>query len=122
MMGFGEKIIANLYDAGYLSTPADLYTLSIEQIAEAVQQDSSLDTSAILPNKLYDSIQKTRQMNLPTFLESLSIPSLGKVNSRKLADTYGSLDNILNASFEDMSKKMYKQLNDGKKKAKNYAK
>ena len=120
MMGFGEKIIANLYDAGYLSTPADLYTLSIEQIAEAVQQDSSLDTSAILPNKLYDSIQKTRQMNLPTFLESLSIPSLGKVNSRKLADTYGSLDNILNASFEDMSKKMYKQLNDGKKKAKSY--
>lgn len=103
IMGFGEKIIAGLYDAGFISTPADLYALSPGQIAVAVQSSrdgNAPDADAVLPNKLYDAIQNARRLRLETFLEGLSIPMLGKVTSRSLCASFRSLDEILDAGAE----------------------
>ncbi|MBQ9244467.1 MAG: NAD-dependent DNA ligase LigA [Proteobacteria bacterium] len=99
-MGFGEKIIASLYDAGLAKTPADLYRLTPSDIASAISQSD--DPDAILPGKLCDAIQSTRTMNLATFLEALSIPSLGHVTSRDLAERFSSLNEIRNASIAQL--------------------
>ena len=103
-LGFGEKIIANLYDSGLIKTPADLYRLTIQDIALAVAQseDGVLDPDALLPPKLYNAIQNTRNLDLATFLEALSIPSLGKVTSKLLAKKLPKLDLIRNATVQQL--------------------
>ena len=103
-LGFGEKIIANLYDGGLIKTPADLYRLSIQDIALAVVQseDGTLDPDAVLPPKLYHAIQNTKELDLATFLESLSIPALGKVTSKLLAKNLPKLDLVLNANAQQL--------------------
>ena len=100
IMGFGEKIIANLYDNGSVKTPADLYRLSVQDIALAVTQseDGTLDPDAVLPTKLYRAIQDSREQDLATFLESLSIPALGKVTSKLLTKNITSIEAILAAT------------------------
>ncbi|MBQ4360389.1 MAG: hypothetical protein II767_09045, partial [Proteobacteria bacterium] len=104
-MGFGEKIIESLYDAGLVKTPADLYRLEPTDIAGAISQT---DPDAILPGKLYDAIQSTRKQPLAVFLEALSIPSLGHVTSRDIAERVDSLDDILKASPEKLAVLLYK--------------
>ncbi len=103
ILGFGEKIIENLYDASMIETPADLYRLSVKDIAMAISSDDNekYDPNAILPTKLYDSIQSMRKLPLAKFLESLSIPSLGHVNSQLLAQL-NTLDRVRNATPEDI--------------------
>ncbi len=101
--GFGEKIIENLYDAGSLENPGDLYRLTVEKIALAISSsdDGTIAPDAILPAKLYESIQRSKTMKLPVFLEALSIPALGHVNSRKLAAAFHTMDAILSAEAND---------------------
>ena len=103
-LGFGEKIIANLYDGGLIKTPADLYRLTIQDIALAVAQseDGTLDPDALLPPKLYNAIQNTRNLELATFLEALSIPALGKVTSKLLAKNLPKLDLVMNATAQQL--------------------
>lgn len=102
--GFGEKIIANLYDSGFLNTPADFFLLTEAQIALAVQdsEKGEIDLQAKLPKKLFNAIQNCRTMDLARFLESLSIPLLGKEMSRALAGKVHSIHEILDAQEEDI--------------------
>lgn len=96
ILGFGEKIISYLYDEDLISVPSDLYRLTPEDIAQAVQDDeTNIDGSARLPQKLYQSIQSRRLLPLATFLEALSIPALGKTYSALLAQTGLSIEAIM---------------------------
>ncbi|MCL2325735.1 MAG: NAD-dependent DNA ligase LigA [Proteobacteria bacterium] len=104
-MGFGEKIIANLYDNDLVTTPADLYRLKLEDLAIALSQSGNSD--AVLPQKLYDSIQAARKMTLAQFLEALSIPALGKVTANDLAENFGTLEALLEASLDELVKALY---------------
>lgn len=112
-MGFGEKIIEALYDANLASTPADLYRLSVADIAYAIastkldKAPAEIDTDAVLPQKLYDAIQASRKMPLHVFLEALSIPNLGKKMSLDLEKWFGSLEKIRNASEDDLIRCLY---------------
>ena len=103
-MGFGGKIIEYLYDESLIETPADLYRLSVGNIAQAIASgdDGSIDPDALLPKKLFDSIQNSRKMPLARFLESLSIPALGRVNSQKLAKYFKSIHVLLDAELKDI--------------------
>ena len=112
-MGFGEKIIEALYDANRVSTPADLYRLSVADIAYAIASakadkgTAEINLDAILPQKLYDAIQASRTMPLHRFLEALSIPNLGKKTSLDLEKWFGTLENIRNASEADFMRCLY---------------
>lgn len=102
ILGFGEKIIESLYDSGKVETPADLYRLSVKDIAAAISDDhDKYDPNAILPGKLYDSIQSMRKLPLAKFLEALSIPSLGHVNSQLLAQLE-TLESVRTATPADI--------------------
>ena len=106
-MGFGEKIIESLYDAKLISTPADLYRLTPGDIAMAISDDptdnSKVEIKGILPQKLYQSIQDSKNVTLAVFLESLSIPSLGREMSKLLEKTFKTLDGLLSAKIEELA-------------------
>lgn len=105
MLGFGSKIIASLYDENLINDPADLYKLDLQQIARAVRSadDSKFDPNAKLPSKLLRSIQSKRILPYATFLEALSIPALGKVNSSLLAASHLDIHQLLRADEQTLA-------------------
>ena len=89
MMGFGGSILAGAYDAGMLSSPADFYKLTWEQL-------SKLDRCGEkVAKKLVKEVDKKRKLELGTFLRALGINELGKKVSELLANQYGTLDAVL---------------------------
>jgi DNA ligase (NAD+) len=92
--GLGEKAVGQLLDAGLVSDPADLYELSVEELAEL---EGWGETSA---RNLIEAVEATREPPLSEFLVALGIPEVGGVTARNLATEFGSLDAIREAAEE----------------------
>ncbi|HQX12146.1 MAG TPA: NAD-dependent DNA ligase LigA [Thermoflexales bacterium] len=94
--GLGEKIVAQLIDAGLVADVADIYTLdkpgllALEKFGEKKAQN------------LLDAILASRQRPLERLLIGLSIRHIGEVAARDLARHYGNLDALMAASVEDL--------------------
>ncbi|MBL8739824.1 MAG: NAD-dependent DNA ligase LigA, partial [Myxococcales bacterium] len=89
MMGFGGSILSGAYDAGFLSSPADFYKLTWEQLAKLDRCGEKV------AKKLIKEVDKKRKLELGTFLRALGINELGKKISELLANQYGTLDAVL---------------------------
>jgi len=94
--GLGEKIIDQLVDKGLVRDPGDLYLLKKEQIASL---ERMADKSA---QNLIEAIEKSKSTTLPRFLASLGIRHVGEATARQLAEHFGDLDHIMNASEEEL--------------------
>ncbi len=97
MMGVGETLIEKLIAAKLVKSPADLYRLSEEQLKSGVARQG--ESSA---EKIVKSIQECREQSLAIFLYSLGIRSLGSTISEKLANRFGTLNAVLEASEEEL--------------------
>lgn len=95
--GLGEKVSAQLFDAGLIANPADLYFLTKEQL---VALDRQADTSA---NKLLEAIRKSKNPPLDKFIYALGIRHVGERTAKLLADQFGSMENILVAKHDDLT-------------------
>ncbi len=93
--GFGEKIVAALFDDGKLRSPADLFRLRVEDLLPMERMGPTLAA------KLVGSAQSASSMPADVFLRSLGIDELGKHVSRLLATEYGDLDKIRAVSQEE---------------------
>jgi len=89
--GLGDKIVEQLVDAGLVSSPADLYCLSFEQVLalEGFAEVSS--------RNLLKSIAASRTPSLARFVFALGIPDVGEGTAKLLARALGSLDRISRA-------------------------
>ena len=97
MLGFGDSVLASAYDAGILRDPADLYTLTAEELSKLERSGEKL------AKKLLAEVDKRRTLELATFLRALGIADLGKHVSRILADQYGTLDAVLAVEKEALA-------------------
>jgi len=95
--GFGEKLIEQLYDNGFVQDPADFYTLTRENLLELDRMGE------VLATKLIGNVQSKRELPLDVFLRSLGIRELAKHASKLLAKTYGTLERLKAASEEELS-------------------
>ncbi|GIV83210.1 MAG: DNA ligase [Candidatus Roseilinea sp.] len=92
--GLGEKIVAQLIEAGLIADVADLYTLKkddllgLEKFAERKAQ------------KLLDAIEASKRQPLYRLIIGLGIRHVGEVAARALADRFGSLDALVQAASE----------------------
>ena len=77
--------------------PADLYDLSYEDL---IGLERFGDKKA---RNLLDAIEKSKDRDLASFLNALGIPNTGKATTRMLADHYGSLDAIMEATAEELT-------------------
>ena len=89
--GLGDKIVEQLVDAGLVSSPADLYCLSFEQVLalEGFAEVSS--------RNLLKAIDASRSPSLARFVFALGIPDVGEGTAKLLARALGSLDRISRA-------------------------
>jgi DNA ligase (NAD+) len=92
--GFGAKLVDQLVDLGIVQTPADLYSLTAEQLAEL---DRLGEKSA---QKLIAAVEKSKQTTYARFLYGLGIGNVGEATALALATEFGTLEELLAADEE----------------------
>jgi DNA ligase (NAD+) len=94
--GLGDKIIEQLVEQDLVKSPADLYTLTLEQLSglERMGEKSAA--------KLVQAIAKSRDTTLPRFLFALGIRDVGEATALALAQHFGKLDKLLAASADEI--------------------
>jgi DNA ligase (NAD+) len=89
--GVGERTVFQLSDAGLITDPADIYSLTAEQLLGLE------GFAAISAEKLLAAIDGSRSRPLPKLLTALGIKGLGPSASESLSLAFGTLDSILAA-------------------------
>ena len=94
--GLGEKLVDQLVDGGVVNTLPDLYKLGLTSLAAL---DRMADKSA---QNLLAALEKSKSTTLPRFLFALGIRHVGEATAKEFFRHFCSLDNILQASIEDL--------------------
>ncbi|MEI7991097.1 MAG: NAD-dependent DNA ligase LigA [Actinomycetota bacterium] len=95
--GLGERTVFLLSDAGLVSDPADIYSLTAEQL---LRLEGFAQVSA---EKLVASIAASKDRPLPRLLTALGIKHLGPSAAEALAKAFGTLDSIMSAGDADLA-------------------
>lgn len=94
--GVGDNIVSQLVDKGLITSPADLYSLTIDDFM-------SLDLVAEKSAKnLYSVIQSAKNPTLARFINALGIRHVGKETSVLIANKFLTLENLLSATIDDI--------------------
>jgi DNA ligase (NAD+) len=96
--GLGDKLIEQLFDAGLLTDIPSIYTL--HQRADEVLTLDRLGSKSI--NNLLQAIDASKQAGLDKLLFGLGIRHVGKKVAKVLAYTFGGIERVLQASFEEL--------------------
>ncbi len=96
--GVGESIVEKLYEKNLINDFADLYKLTIDDF---MMLDLIKEKSA---DNLYNSIQASKNPSMTKFLTALSIKLVGKETADLIANEYPTLDDIKQATIEDLTK------------------
>ena len=96
--GFGEQIVEDFFNMGYLKDITDFYQLHNKK-QELMELEGFGEKSI---NNLLDSIEKSKENSLEQLLFALGIRHVGKKIAKILAKHYKNIDNIINASKEDI--------------------
>jgi DNA ligase (NAD+) len=89
--GLGERTVFQLSEAGLIADPADIYSLTAEQLLELA------GFAKISAEKLLAAIEGSKTRPLPKLLTALGIRGLGPSASESLSRAFGTLDSILAA-------------------------
>jgi DNA ligase (NAD+) len=92
--GLGEKIVDQLLTGGLVHSPADLYKLTVEQFADLERLG---EKSA---KNLVSALDKSKQTTLSRFLYALGIRDVGEATATALANHFGSIETLQDASEE----------------------
>ncbi len=94
--GLGEKVIDQLVERDWVTTPADLFRLEAERLAELprMAQKSS--------DNLVAALEKAKNTTLPRFIFALGIREVGEATAANLARHFGTLEALMSAGVEDL--------------------
>ena len=95
--GLGPAIVDTLLDKGLIKSVADLYEL---KISELVELEKFQEKSA---NNLINAIEKSKSNSLDKLVFGLGIPNVGQASAKLLCDKFGDIDNIMNATAEQIA-------------------
>jgi len=89
--GLGDKLVELLIDQDLIKTPADLFALTVAQIAglERMAEKSA--------QNLVDALQAAKQTTLPRFLFALGVREVGEATAAALANHFGELEAVMSA-------------------------
>ncbi len=95
--GLGYSIIEELINRGLISNIADIYSLTKEDIASLKKNGDKF------AQNLIDAIQESKNNELSKLINALGIRHVGTKSAKILAKRYGSMDKLMNASFESLN-------------------
>ena len=95
--GLGAAVIDQLASAELITTPADIYTITAEQIASL---DRLGERSA---NNIINAIEASKKNELYRLIFAFGIRHIGKRAAKLLAEKFGSIDAIMKADFNEIN-------------------
>lgn len=95
--GMGEQSSEQFVSAGLIASIADLYDLSAPQIA-ALERKGEKSAA-----KLVAAIEQSKGRGLARLLYGFGIRHIGERSARQLAETFGSMDKLRRATFEELT-------------------
>ena len=95
--GLGEAVLRQLVDSGMVSSAADLYRLTKEQI---MTLEKKREKSA---DNLIKAIEKSKKNPLYRVIFALGIRHVGQKNAKLLCEAMGSVEDIMNADTQTLS-------------------
>lgn len=96
--GFGDAIIEDFYNMGYLKSIVDFYNLY--KYKEELMELEGFGSKSI--TNLLTSIENSKKNSLERLLFALGIRHVGKKSAKILASHHKTLDNIINATYEEL--------------------
>ena len=95
--GLGISIIEQLIDKKLIENIADIYDLTLEQVASLKKNGKKF------AQNLIDAIEASKQNDLYRLLTGLGIRHIGVKGAKVLAKRYDTMENLMNASVESLS-------------------
>ena len=95
--GLGSSIVDQLIRSGAVKSPADLYYLTLEDLAALWKNGDKA------PRKLLESIEKSKQNDLARLLYAFGIRQVGAKAGKVLAQEFGTLDALMAAPLERLT-------------------
>jgi DNA ligase (NAD+) len=92
----GEQTIRQLYELGFVKSPADLYYLTKEHL---LQLEKVKEKSA---QNILDGISQSKNQPFESVLFGIGIRFVGKTVAEKLAKHFKTMDNLSRASYEQL--------------------
>lgn len=94
--GLGEETVELLFNSGLVKDPADLYSLSYEQLLTLDRFAEKSATNAI------NSIAKSKDIPFHRLIFALGIRYVGETTAQKLAMHFGTINALRNARFDEL--------------------
>lgn len=96
--GLGERIIEDFYNFGFIKRFSDIYRLK-DKREELILLEGFGNKSV---DNLIENIEKSKSNGLERFINAIGISGIGEKTSKVLAKKYGSLESLMNASYEGL--------------------
>jgi len=93
----GKQWVDKLVDKGLIKDAADLYYLKLWDLLKLEGMGERL------ARKLLNNIEKSKNVELHRLIYALGIRHVGESTARLLAQHFGSLERLMNASLEEIS-------------------
>lgn len=97
--GLGERIIEDFYNMGFIKNISDIYRLDNHK--EDLMELEGFGEKSI--TNLLTSIENSKSNSLEKVLFALGIRHVGKKTAKILAKRYKTIDNLINASEEELT-------------------
>ncbi len=96
IMGLGEMIIEELINRKLISNIADIYKLTVEDLASLKKNGKKF------AKNLFDAIEESKTRDLYRLINALGIRHVGVKMAKTLAKKYGTMDSLMNATYESL--------------------
>lgn len=97
--GFGERIVEDFYNMGYLKTISDYYIL--KNYKEELMTLEGFGEKSI--NNLLENIEVSKNNSLEKLIFGLGIKHVGKKTAKILSEYFNSLNRLMNSTIEELS-------------------
>lgn len=96
IVGLGDALIEEFINRKLISNITDLYKLTLEDIASLKKNGKKF------AQNLLDSIEASKHRDLYRLINALGIRHVGVKTAKVLARTYGTMDKLMDASYESL--------------------
>ncbi len=94
--GLGDRFVEQLLTLGLVHTVADVYRLTREDFMRFERMGEKLASN------LLDALEKSKRRDLSRLIYALGIRHVGERTARSLAQAFGSLEHLQNATLEEL--------------------
>ena len=95
--GLGSAIVDSLIAKGTIHAPADIYYLTLEELSGLWKSGTKA------AQKLLNAIESSKHQDVSRLIYALGIRQVGAKTGKTLASAFGNLENLMNASVEELT-------------------